>query len=563
MWSNFTVYGLPERADTPRVSLHIMSSVRKLTIKRGLRSPFSRKSSKKDRDNNEKGKDYDDDVATTDSQKGGAGGGGSVANGQNLRSSSSRSRSKWPFKSKSTKQRSGVTINSNGKTEVKEAVAELGHGVLSDATNINSSTSGNVNNTTDHEPGSSVGKCSDLGPNHHHHHHHKEEPMHDSVYAKTDQKNSYASSDNNKCDYEQYVTPVRRRSHEDGGGDDTTCAADGAENNSSSFHICAKSDVRGRGDSNTSAAVEVGPSSSSNALKARTPDSEDSSCGIEDYVKSGLNDAEPPSVATTTMDHPVAVDDDTPPSPSGSGGGGAPKLPPKPPSLRGRRISQTSAKTDFIEEDELPPRPPARMKNRTMGRDPNPPHLRGIPIADENNGGQYETVQFDYPARRGGGLASELAKLPRQPWYWGPLTQEEAEEKLKQRADGSFLVRDSSDERYLLSLSFKSHGRTLHTRIEYRNGLFSLNDSEGHASIVELVELAVRESRSGVYGYMRDSLGLQSYPAQLKNWVSRFTEVRELQHLCRFVIREVYPRHHIQRLPLPKKIKSYILENQY
>ena len=58
-------------------------------------------------------------------------------------------------------------------------------------------------------------------------------------------------------------------------------------------------------------------------------------------------------------------------------------------------------------------------------------------------------------------------------WYWGPLGWEEAEMKLEDKPDGSFLVRDSSDERYILSLSFRSHGVTHHTRIEHYKGEFT------------------------------------------------------------------------------------------
>jgi len=53
-------------------------------------------------------------------------------------------------------------------------------------------------------------------------------------------------------------------------------------------------------------------------------------------------------------------------------------------------------------------------------------------------------------------LSRELFKLSKHGWYWGPITRVEAEEKLAGQADGSFLVRDSSDDRYLLSLSFRS-----------------------------------------------------------------------------------------------------------
>ena len=55
-------------------------------------------------------------------------------------------------------------------------------------------------------------------------------------------------------------------------------------------------------------------------------------------------------------------------------------------------------------------------------------------------------------------------------WYWGPLTWEEAEAKLSGKPDGSFVVRDSSDDRYILSLSFRSQGTTHHTRIEHYKG---------------------------------------------------------------------------------------------
>ena len=55
-------------------------------------------------------------------------------------------------------------------------------------------------------------------------------------------------------------------------------------------------------------------------------------------------------------------------------------------------------------------------------------------------------------------------------WYWGPMNWEDAEMKLKGKADGSFLVRDSSDPRYILSLSFRSQGVTHHTRMEHYRG---------------------------------------------------------------------------------------------
>ena len=55
-------------------------------------------------------------------------------------------------------------------------------------------------------------------------------------------------------------------------------------------------------------------------------------------------------------------------------------------------------------------------------------------------------------------------------WYWGPLNWDKAEAILAAKPSGSFLVRDSSDDRYILSLSFRSQGKTHHTRIEHYKG---------------------------------------------------------------------------------------------
>ena len=59
---------------------------------------------------------------------------------------------------------------------------------------------------------------------------------------------------------------------------------------------------------------------------------------------------------------------------------------------------------------------------------------------------------------------------PQVGWYWGPLSMDKAESKLANKRDGSFLVRDSSHDSYILSLSFRSQSRTHHTRIEFFHG---------------------------------------------------------------------------------------------
>ncbi|CAN0274151.1 unnamed protein product [Lampetra fluviatilis] len=164
-------------------------------------------------------------------------------------------------------------------------------------------------------------------------------------------------------------------------------------------------------------------------------------------------------------------------------------------------------------------------------------------------------------------LTEELKKLARHGWYWGPVTRQEAEEKLAALPDGAFLVRDSSDERYLLSLSFRSRGRTLHTRVEHSNGRFSFYEQpelEGHASVVQLVESSVRDSEIGAFCYSRSRFpGSATYPVRLTTPVSRFMHVRSLQYLCRFVIRQSTRIDLVRSLPLPNKMKDYLQEKHY
>ncbi|XP_076623024.1 suppressor of cytokine signaling 6 isoform X2 [Colletes latitarsis] len=164
-------------------------------------------------------------------------------------------------------------------------------------------------------------------------------------------------------------------------------------------------------------------------------------------------------------------------------------------------------------------------------------------------------------------LTEELLKLSNYGWYWGPISGNEADAKLLSEPDGAFLVRDSSDDRYVLTLSFKSSGMLLHARMEHSGGLFSLcnqSESEGFSSVADLIDHSMNFSQSAVFCYSRPRFpGQPSFPVRLTKPVSRFTQVRSLQYLCRFVIRQNTRLDNIHKLPLPKTIKGYIEEAHY
>ena len=57
-------------------------------------------------------------------------------------------------------------------------------------------------------------------------------------------------------------------------------------------------------------------------------------------------------------------------------------------------------------------------------------------------------------------------------WYWGPISREASERLLEPEPDGSFIVRDSSADHYIFSLTFKLNGNVSHVRIEHDQGRF-------------------------------------------------------------------------------------------
>ncbi|XP_042340337.1 suppressor of cytokine signaling 7 [Plectropomus leopardus] len=84
-------------------------------------------------------------------------------------------------------------------------------------------------------------------------------------------------------------------------------------------------------------------------------------------------------------------------------------------------------------------------------------------------------------------------------------------------------------------------------------------------SVVEFIERAIMHSKNGKFLYFLRSRvpGLPPTPVQLLYPVSRFSNVKSLQHLCRFCIRQMVRIDHIQELPLPRPLISYLSKFYY
>ena len=64
-----------------------------------------------------------------------------------------------------------------------------------------------------------------------------------------------------------------------------------------------------------------------------------------------------------------------------------------------------------------------------------------------------------------------IRKLYTASYYWGPISHSLVEKLLKNRENGSFIVRDSKHDNYLFTITFKSNDYIYHSRIEHvKNG---------------------------------------------------------------------------------------------
>ncbi|CAH2005707.1 unnamed protein product [Acanthoscelides obtectus] len=159
---------------------------------------------------------------------------------------------------------------------------------------------------------------------------------------------------------------------------------------------------------------------------------------------------------------------------------------------------------------------------------------------------------------------NEIANLTNYYWYWGPISRRQAEERLKDSPDGAFLVRDSNSARYLFSLSFRSTGRIMHTRINVTSSGYGLANQIGYNSVADLIEHAIEVSKNGVYCYTGTTTSNQlvpNFPVRLTLPVSRYDKVPTLKYLSRFVIRQCVIINDIEKLPLPNSLIDYLQED--
>ncbi|XP_068601329.1 suppressor of cytokine signaling 9 [Brachionichthys hirsutus] len=151
-------------------------------------------------------------------------------------------------------------------------------------------------------------------------------------------------------------------------------------------------------------------------------------------------------------------------------------------------------------------------------------------------------------------LVPDLLRITSLPCYWGVMDRYEAETLLEGKPEGTFLLRDSAQEDYLFSVSFRRYGRSLHARIEQWNHNFSFDvhdPSVFHAPTV-----------TGLLEHYKDPNSCMFFEPLLSNPIHR-TQPFTLQHICRATTSSCTTYDGINTLPIPNALKKHLKEYHY
>ncbi|XP_054743208.1 uncharacterized protein LOC129247873 [Anastrepha obliqua] len=151
-------------------------------------------------------------------------------------------------------------------------------------------------------------------------------------------------------------------------------------------------------------------------------------------------------------------------------------------------------------------------------------------------------------------LVPDLERIFNSSFYWGKMDRYEAERLLEGKPEGTFLLRDSAQEEYLFSVTFRKYGRSLHARIEQSGHKFSFDCHDPAVFSTSTV--------TGLLEHYKDPGSVMFFEPMLTVPFHRGT-VFSLQQLARAAIVSHNTYDGIAKLELPARLKAYLKEYHY
>lgn len=151
-------------------------------------------------------------------------------------------------------------------------------------------------------------------------------------------------------------------------------------------------------------------------------------------------------------------------------------------------------------------------------------------------------------------LVPDLACIANCSFYWGVMDRYEAEKLLENKPEGTFLLRDSAQDEFLFSVSFRRYGRSLHARVEQFNHKFSFDSHDPGVFATDTV--------CGLIEHYKDPSCCMFFEPMLTLPLNRSFPF-SLQHLCRSIIVSASTYDGITQLPLPSSLQSYLRYYHY
>uniref|UniRef100_A0A1I8MT60 Suppressor of cytokine signaling 5 n=1 Tax=Musca domestica TaxID=7370 RepID=A0A1I8MT60_MUSDO len=174
--------------------------------------------------------------------------------------------------------------------------------------------------------------------------------------------------------------------------------------------------------------------------------------------------------------------------------------------------------------------------------------VAGVPAAVTNGPIVHSQVDFVHY------LVPDLERITNSSFYWGKIDRYEAERLLEGKPEGTFLLRDSAQEEFLFSVTFRKYGRSLHARIEQSGHRFSFDCHDPGVFTASTV--------TGLLEHYKDPACVMFFEPMLTMPLHR-KNCFSLQQLCRATIVSNTTYDGINELELPVRLKSYLKEYHY